>query len=73
MFRQRTEDKIEAVQFRLEGGRIEGRSGYQLFIHEEWMSVVHHEGRGGGQFLNRGQEWISVVHVKEGLISALLA
>jgi hypothetical protein len=30
-----------------------------------WVSVVHREGRDGGQFLNRGQEWMSVVR-REG-------
>jgi len=30
------------------------------------MTVVHHDGRDGGQFLYRGQEWTSVVHSEGG-------
>jgi hypothetical protein len=51
-----------------------GRNGCRLFTGKAgmevnflnrgqvWVSVVHREGRDGGQFLDRGQEWMSVVH-----------
>jgi hypothetical protein len=59
------EGRIRWKLFRLRGGRIQAtfqtKAGMDVSClnHEEWMSVVHHEGRGvhggGGQCLGRGR------------------